>query len=1030
MRRFRRVALLAVTSITVAACLPRRDNGDDPANRPSAVLSVASGGFIPYGAVGVDADGDGCVDLADSVSPVLARAKCLHLSAVGTSDPQGDATIESYGFRLLATSSNATGVRVLASSGVGASSSAVFRASVLRQQPPEGTYQAELTVTDRNGYQDVVVAPIQIENSRPIAVPPSPRFVTNWGAAWTTNGSMDYSVLRPITVHFTADGSFDPDGDPLLYCWKDRTNGVDLGCRTDPGIAVQPAASTSSGKMVLELTVGDALEFSQAVLATAVLDSLPGWAFENDTASVKVLDDRRTSFDLDNQDSGIPKFREPFAIDVVPGALAASTLYFSTREGGADDRTIARRQIGQMCAGCSADPLQFVTLAFVDPANPVLPVKRVTNVLHHPSLSFVWVVGVADDSTVFVQARNRTSLAHLASATSQTTFFTDDTGFAVIDRNGRLWVGSPFTDESVICYEFTASPAGISECGSIAIEEGHLLTGLAIRPVAQNGQEIWAMQSRNFLAGAGGPPFAHVVDAADPLTFVKVPVNTEEVGFTADLAFTLEFVDGNLSWLNLFGEGIASVELCDPTPGAPSPGNGSIAEPTELCVRSVAPFEASFDTLSDPATGTFVALGLEGHSLNRMTLGGTSSRIASPERFRSLLHVDRTSGIWAVIEGVFGRSVLTRGKGSGVNGQIVSAPVGTTLAAPALDWASGDVWVATLFPPGAARFSPDGSRTDLVTSIVQTSANGDAVGDPVPLVLPGAIVPDPHRGHVWVVSDIDPGNGNGGRSINVFDPYARRLPSAQGVARGLRGQDVTVVTSAQMETSGESVVDAAVQVQTGDLIVLTSTLKGYAGCGDLPASGDARNYYLRRVKPITGGAWASAPTVCVAPAYVQQNDDTPVRMARDLSTGDICVAYATGSTGYMSRHDRESLAAVRSGAAGSTNFLTDVAADPKVCWATGNSTGPSGAVWILTTAGTPAMRPLSAPSAFPAASTIRPVLGLDEIRQQKAATKIWIGGADGDPIELFDVPGPTLDATRNREALPISSDFEMQFIKH
>lgn len=225
MRRLRRIALLAIASITFAACLPNRDNAADPANRPSAVLSVATGGFVPYGAVGEDVSpADGCVDVADAVSTVFSRAKCVHLSAAGSSDPQGDSTLRTFGFAIVTSAASVdlplASEHVLAAT-LGTASSVVFRAATLRSNDA-GAYFARLEVADADGNTHVTHVPITLENSRPIAVPPSPRLVTNWGAAWSTNGTD--SMLRPLTIHFSGDASFDPDGDPLSYCWRDRTN--------------------------------------------------------------------------------------------------------------------------------------------------------------------------------------------------------------------------------------------------------------------------------------------------------------------------------------------------------------------------------------------------------------------------------------------------------------------------------------------------------------------------------------------------------------------------------------------------------------------------------------------------------------------------------------------------------------------------------------------------------------------------------------------------------------------------------------
>lgn len=117
-------------------------------------------------------------------------------------------------------------------------------------------------------------------------------------------------------------------------------------------------------------------------------------------------------------------------------------------------------------------------------------------------------------------------------------------------------------------------------------------------------------------------------------------------------------------------------------------------------------------------------------------------------------------------------------------------------------------------------------------------------------------------------------------------------------------------------------------------------------------------------------------------------------------------------------------------AEGSEVTLADVAADPQCCWAAGEGPTGGGAVWVLSAGNT--LTALATPigEAFDVASTILPIVRLDEVRDQKAATSFWVGGGNGAPIRRYFLPPASTTAQRDPLSLPLSSDFEMKFIKN
>lgn len=996
--------LFAVSALafTVAACsLPERGNDFDPALRPRAVLALSHGPF--------DLDTGTC-EPADSLSVELSRARCLHLSGVGSTDPQGSEDIASWQYSLV----SATNEEIAyVEGGVIAVATTTWGPAVLRSQAPRN-YRVRLEVVDRSGRSHAMSTDVVLSNDRPVAVAPGPRQITNWGASWTTNGS--YATRPLLDVHFSGAASVDPDGDALRYCWRDIGSdpGVDYGCFPSPdfSVAAPQIPPNTRGGIFLELSVHDAGangdvtpgNRSEPVLASAILDTLPAWGYQRDTGSALVMDLDRTGFDLPAD------FGHPLGI-----------LYRPQRNWGASELVYLNQGSTMMLHKAAMDDpdtlLDFIGLGMEIGALDVVP-----------GAGKMWVVGAQAGDGVVCPAIARCVSAAVVS-TGDFTVFSGPTlsdvevqnaagegaGMVLrVDPNtGDAWVGLPLGATPVVGFRHQVGAGGAAPTvvGRIPIAPGRLLSGLELRIPSGGPAEVLVAESPDVFDSQGdtSPPDLHVwTTSATPIGTIELhPANEDP---QPAIAMGLDFVIRGSGWMNFFGAGLALVDLCDDDRNRKGPAPLDPAAMPHLCVRSISPdVPAGFDYVVSRKTGVYLGLGTERFDLARATLDGASSRFESTIRFQGLLGPDPEDRIWSFVNS----GVVYRGKGSGEEGVILRTSVPLSLTRrPVVDYASGDLLLGSALPPGVVRIYSDGRPADYIGSVLPDGAPGAV---PVSLTPPNVVATDPQTGAIWVVTGFSPLQTVGGDTVFLIDPYAPRPSRDPSVGIAVPGAPVPLLPASVLDAVGEHIVDAASIAQDKSLLLQlwSKAGDGISGSpcqaavpGDAP---DDWHVYLRRLG--RDGTLTPAPPssgTCIAGNFPANNGDDRIAMDRDLSNGEVCVAFREGTDIRVRRFDvsLSPIAAFEASIpAGGDSAARAVAATPAQCWA-GIDEGGGQAIMVDETG---LLR--VSPTGIPAISAIVPKVGLAEVAGQTGASRAWVGGDAGDLVRLDVAPGSLVVTT-------------------
>lgn len=191
-------ACLAGALLFAGACIPVRDNHQDPSIAPEARLVFVSTGL-----------GEVCppltvADSYDSVS-LISRGQCLALDARNSFDPQGDYSIAQFRFSLPA------GLGYEATTVVTTNGLLVLDPGYRRSLPTGVELEFGVRVSDREDNFGKDTAVVKLTNERPVASIASGFTVPEGGLPW--------ALGVPVPVTFDATKSSDADGDPMRFCW-------------------------------------------------------------------------------------------------------------------------------------------------------------------------------------------------------------------------------------------------------------------------------------------------------------------------------------------------------------------------------------------------------------------------------------------------------------------------------------------------------------------------------------------------------------------------------------------------------------------------------------------------------------------------------------------------------------------------------------------------------------------------------------------------------------------------------------------
>ena len=238
----RRSALLRLLPLVfVAACLPSRDNPDDPGVGPLAKLRVLDEGWP-------DASTDACAApdpaaLLPEVA-VASHGRCLVLDASLTTDRNGQPLAgATYEFRLLADDGSST---VIAPAG---SAIRVLLPASLRASLPENVAVSLQLVVTAGSHRARAQSSVVLTNAPPTVIGDPTRVVPVGGYPWAPAAS--------YTLPFYGDDTTDLDGDDVGLCWHFHDGQPDPPCRHRHDPPVLRNFPSSAGEFVAWVVASD-----------------------------------------------------------------------------------------------------------------------------------------------------------------------------------------------------------------------------------------------------------------------------------------------------------------------------------------------------------------------------------------------------------------------------------------------------------------------------------------------------------------------------------------------------------------------------------------------------------------------------------------------------------------------------------------------------------------------------------------------------------------------------------------------------
>ena len=992
MRSLRSSAVAIVFTLAipafVAGCLPLRDNGGDPALKPAPALSISNGSFA-----------HGACAAPDSLSPSFSRARCLFLDASASTDPQGAPDIVTGTVQIAQQSTNGADPVFSDLATLGTDLRAVVQPATLGAYAT-GSWLLRARLVDRSRHTgEGPSLPVTFANARPIAVAPGPRLVSSFGAEWKVNGA-----YPDLVVHLSGGASTDPDNDALQYSWEVLSD--------DEGLVTSPLVSSLSSSfdfvvklrhstaytptaILVRLSVYDGDLTSDAVSAI-VVDAPPAWAEETDTGDLLLMDLDRDSYAL-----GSPQRPDP---------NGTAAMLYTTNAGGAIDpdnsivfyaknSVIAfRRAAGDELASVAMPDTKFIGLKL--------------------AAGRLWAFGISPTGTMDVFVLDYAiapspSLTLKASLATGAPLFSFDPPLTAWDEaTSALWVAPRLGLTTACGYSWTGGSTvairperlRFNAPGSI----DRMITGLSVRAVQGGGHEVWAALSTNVFqsvpAAVRGELQIMTYDAAGVPSQVGAGIiDADRHPVLGNGLFTFDFINPNRAWIGIPGVGMATVE-----PTTIEAGGFT----RNLQIRTLtADVPPTFNFAVNHQTGQLLGIGDGKHRIFHVSLNGSYTEATTPTRIDRVLGIDDDGKAWMLgNDDANGNAELSRGLGSGIDGIVGRFPSGLGFGSPVVDYSSGDLWKPSVFPSGAQRYYSDGRIADVIGGV----SSGD--GFFVDLAPPKLLAVDPAKGWLWIFLG-GVSNKSGSDRGYLVSPYKPRDPDQTDAAvspYGTQGPQLSDL----VDFPGEEVFTASVVPSSGALVMLTRKIATPA-----PPCTSAYSWTLRKYA-IDGtllATTAAANSICDSSAG-------PPRVARDIVTGQICVAIARfdGTSGYdvTLRHYSPGLVEIGAyvpGGSGTYKEISSLDAAPGECWMGYEDGGASFAV-VGNQAG-PAFNVTPPLPLASAAESMRVQLGGPEIQQISPARNAWSGGSGGNPLVKlnYDPAGNSLTVSAHQLAVPFST---------
>ncbi len=669
--------------LALSGCLPDRNNRSDPANAPNASLQLLD--------ESVDANGT-CGGPPFEVFAPIERGHCLVLDASKTVDPQGDLDHFDFAFSL-------DGEAPWTPLAVATTSSFVLTDLQKRELlPPFVEITFRVTAVDARGSRGEAKITRILSNDTPIAKAGAPVLLPLGGYEWD-------SSITAFDVVLDGSASFDPDGDPLQYCWNLEPPGT-ATCSSNSTISLSlPIGAPARVRATLTVRDGRAdLPFPQTLqstpsITTVSVEAPPIW-FES--ASEAEIFERIAPIEQITSFPDTP-IAQPFGVAEIAVAYHSGTQTWVTRA----PRAAAASPTASTGIGDDA----YIGLT--------LQVDAIGD--------RVWAYYVGRDGPSICGGSTATRVPTIVSfegplltptrCVRPAWTGTSPTGTLTIDAAGNLWAGSAFGSELDRIGPTPAEDAVITGPGQ------RVLGGIGARPGVD---EVWLVRSQNFLGSGTGLP--------GPANLIRMNSGANTIGteieLPTDTAAAIAWITKDSFWLATLDAGVFLLDARVLSLGRPF---------AEAVITSFPGVSGGFVLYPDTIAGGVWTMDFNADNAAHLSPTGEYTNLGSGFDYVPQF-VDENGDVWMSNSGLLARGGTPTFTGVAADAQ---APVSPAVAVDSMD---GGLWTFGFLDGKLRHIGSDGSVVKSASRAV-TPGGGEV---PIPLLSGMSLAPGTHS--LWAQS--------------------------------------------------------------------------------------------------------------------------------------------------------------------------------------------------------------------------------------------------------------------------------------